>query len=135
MSTKRVQQFLQLEEVDWTHYYVGYNGTSRAESRKGDYTCFDCSPSIVTYLLTPGGYRNAEVDSGATALCMYDAIFSWRGCDSQAGGEGEVGKEGKGEGEGEQDKGGGKEEREEHERASQWTLSNISLNLPTVSYG
>ena len=33
VSTKRVQQFLQLEEVDWTYYYVGYNG---AESGKGE---------------------------------------------------------------------------------------------------
>lgn len=36
--------------------------------------------------------------------------------------------------EGEEGEGGrDKEEREEHERAPQWTLTNISLNLPTVS--
>ena len=32
VSTKRVQQFLQLEEMDWSHYYLGYH-SGTAESR------------------------------------------------------------------------------------------------------
>ena len=34
VSAKRVQQFLQLEEVEWDNYYVGYNA-STAGSREG----------------------------------------------------------------------------------------------------
>lgn len=132
VSTKRVQQFLQLEEVDWTHYYVGYNGTSRAESRNGEtWLALIVVPVIIAYLLPLDSYQNAEVGSSATALCMYDGIFSWKGCDNQAAEEGGVKREGEGEG----DKGRDKKEREEHERSPQWTLSNISLNLPTVSWG
>ena len=32
MSAKRVQQFLQLEEMDWSHYYLGYH-SGTTESR------------------------------------------------------------------------------------------------------
>ena len=37
VSAKRVQQFLQLEEIQWGQYYVGYD-SSKAESSKGTAT-------------------------------------------------------------------------------------------------
>ena len=83
VSAKRVQVFLQLEEIDWTQYYVGYN-TEKGEGEVAPY-----NHAVIRQLWIESVYRvqgifflesnfTKQRERDSTAVNMQDATFSWR---------------------------------------------------------
>ena len=99
------------------------------------YTCMCITHSLckcsLSLSVSLDFYRSRQSDGGTTAVCMYDTTFTWRNGDGQVSVESGIGSEREGEREG---KGEG-EKKEERREVLQWTLNNVSLNIPPVSRG
>lgn len=128
VSAKRVQVFLQLEEIDWTQYYVGYS-TEKGEGEVAPYNHAVIRESVYIEFkgfcfLESKFTKQRERDS--TAVNMEDATFSWRIenpiSDAQQDNHSSH-----------SDMDGKKLNEAENAAVVEWKLCNVNLFIPAVS--
>ena len=122
VSVKRVQLFLQLEEIDWDHYYsVDYQNSSTEGWEKAVLHVFIVQLNMLC-VEDQKGRALWSVGGGNAAVSVNDATFTWRD-----------GKQGDG---GPKDEAKDKTERDKKETAissALCILSSVNLTVRRVS--
>ena len=126
VSTKRVQQFLQLDELDWsTYYHLQCNNGRRLFEDDNNLSATKVNNDIGAPC---GSNDGGEIggDSGESSVCIRDGCFTWKRegssaskCDSaQTGKAGETGSS---------------SQQEGLEEPTAWMLVDLNLSIRPVS--